>query len=63
MSDELEPIQVTVVEERDVSYLFQHEDGRQAFFPKSQVNFKRRNINTGEAIALVPLWLLEKKGW
>ena len=63
MSSELEPVAVEVVEERDASYLFRNEDGKEAFFPKSETSFKQRNLKTGKAVALVPLWLLEKKGW
>ena len=62
-STELEPVAVTVVEDREASYLFQHEDGRQAYFPKSETTFKQRNVKTGKAVALVPIWLLEKRGW
>ena len=60
---QLEPVEVTVKEEREKSYLFSAEGKPDTFFPKSEVSFKRRNVNTQEAIALIPLWLLEKKGW
>lgn len=63
MSDpELEPVEVIVKEEREKSYLFV-KDGQEAFFPKSEVSSQRRNVKTGVAVALVPLWLLEAKGW
>jgi hypothetical protein len=43
------------------------EDGndtsRVAWFPKSQIHFRSRNINTGIAVAEIPLWLLKSKGW
>lgn len=64
MSDsETEPVDVRVIEERDKSYLLATEGKGNAFFPKSEVSFKSRNTKTGVAVAVIPLWLLEKKGW
>lgn len=65
MPSNIEKIQCQVIRETGGAYLLQdHQDPeRQDYFPKSQVSFTRRNINTGEAIAEIPLWLLDAKGW
>lgn len=60
---ELEPVEVIVLEDREKSYKFQAQGKPDAFFPKSEVSFKSRNVKTGKAVAMIPLWLLEKKGW
>lgn len=64
MSD-IEDVSVTVVKESPKAYFLKDNDGtgEDAWFPKSQVSFERRNIKTGDAVAKIPNWLLEKKGW
>jgi hypothetical protein len=65
MSDQIETVRCLVIRETAAAYLLQdrEETTREAFFPKSQVSFQRRNIKTGEATAEIPLWLLTEKGW
>lgn len=65
---ETDKVKVRVMDDRDKSYLFEEmrDDGmppKRDFFPKSEVTFDRRNVKTGEAVAIIPLWLLERKGW
>ncbi len=62
---ELETVTVTILRETPAAWLMRdHNDPeREAYFPKSQVSFKRRNVQTGEAVAEIPLWLLKSKGW
>lgn len=60
---ETDDVKVTVVKETEKAYLFKSEDGEEAYFPKSQVSFKRRNMLTGVTLAEIPLWLLTEKGW
>ncbi len=65
MQDQLETVRCLVIRETEAAFLFEDRDepGRQAWFPKSQVSFTRRNIKTGEATAEIPLWLLTEKAW
>lgn len=65
MKDHLETVRCLVIRETAAAYLLQdrEEPSRQAFFPKSQISFQRRNIKTGDATAEIPLWLLTEKGW
>jgi hypothetical protein len=65
VSNELETVRCTVMRESDAAFLLRDADDetREAWFPKSQVSFKMRNMKTGKATAEIPLWLLEKKGW
>jgi hypothetical protein len=65
MSDQLETVRCLVIRETAAAFLLQDREelSRQAFFPKSQISFQRRNIKTGEATAEIPLWLLTEKGW
>lgn len=62
---ELETIACIVVDERERAFLLR--DGldldREDWFPKSQISFSRRNMKTGHAVAEIPLWLLNEKGW
>lgn len=67
---ETEPVPVIVVRETAMAYLLrdrsQDEDGdedSEEWFPKSQIHFEQRNVKTGKAIAIIPLWLLRDKGW
>jgi len=64
-NDSIEAVAVRILRETDKAYeLQEHDDvARIAWFPKSQVSFKRRNIHTGHATAEIPLWLLREKGW
>lgn len=59
---ETDIIKVTVVKETPKAFLLS-EGEKEAWFPKSQVSFQRRNIKTGEAVAEIPLWLIEKNNW
>jgi len=65
MSQETEIVRCQVIRETAAAYLLRDRDEitREAYFPKSQVSFQRRNIKTGEATAEIPLWLLTEKGW
>ena len=63
MNDELEKIECKFIGERVKAFILEHEDGTRDFFPKSQVSFERRNVKTGECIAIIPIWLLDQKGW
>ena len=66
MSDnDVEPVPCVVVRETDKAYLLRDGDdsGREAWFPKSQVSFRQRNVKTGKVVAEIPLWLLERNGW
>jgi len=61
---ETDDVPVIVLEEREKCYYFQEKEGdKKAFFPKSQITFKYRNIKTLQAVAVIPLWLLKEKGW
>lgn len=64
MREDLENVECSVIKETEKAYHLR-EDGeqREAWFPKSQVSFARRNIKTGVAVAEIPLWLLREKGW
>lgn len=55
-------VKVTVLGESSESYLLQR-GYRKDNFPRSQVSFVRRNIKTGEAVAEIPVWLLDMLGW
>lgn len=66
MPNEIEKVECYVIAETDKAFLLQDKtdpDDRKSYFPKSQVSFSRRNIKTGDAIAEIPIWLLNKKGW
>jgi hypothetical protein len=65
MNSSIETVPCIVVRETAAAYFLRDQDEptREAYFPKSQVSFSRRNINTGEAVAEIPLWLLDSKGW
>lgn len=65
MSEQLELVNCLVLRETHAAFLLRdrNEPDREAFFPKSEVSFSRRNIKTGEATAEIPLWLLTAKGW
>ena len=63
MNPELETINVTISRETEKAFLMKNDEGAEAWFPKSQVSFKRRNVKTGEAVAEIPVWLLDKNDW
>lgn len=65
MNSSIETVRCIIVRETAAAYFLrdQEEPTREAYFPKSQVSFARRNIKTGEAVAEIPLWLLDAKGW
>lgn len=62
---ETDDVRCVVIRETEKAWYLQDKDNedRCDYFPKSQVTFKRRNAITGEAVAEIPLWLLENKGW
>lgn len=61
---ETEPVEVIIdsSKETDKAYHFTHPEHGEAFFPKSEVTFKSK-LPSGVAIAIIPIWLLDKKGW
>ena len=70
--EEIYEVEVKVIRELDRCYIFEdiewshlasHDGDAEAFFPKSQIHFNRRNIKTGLASAMIPGWLLIEKGW
>lgn len=65
LKDEIDPVAVRVVKETEKAYFLRDKDemGEDAWFPKSQISFERRNTKTGDAIAEIPNWLLKEKGW
>jgi hypothetical protein len=65
MEPKTEIIHVTILRETRAAWLMRDCDNpeREAYFPQSEISFKRRNIKTGDAMAEIPLWLLEQKGW
>lgn len=58
---ETDKVVCTVIEEREKSFLLRNEEGKQVFFGKSQVSFERRNMKTGKALAVIPVWILDKE--
>lgn len=65
IGNELELVSCKVVRTTEKAFQLQELDGdkRTEWFPQSFVSFKRRNANTGEALAEIPMWLLKAKGW
>ena len=64
MSDpECDLVHCKFIEARGKAYLLENEDGQQEFFPMSQVSFERCSADGTDAVAEIPIWLLEKKGW
>ena len=65
MNAEVETVRCQVIRETDAAFRLRDHDepSREAWFPKSQVSFARRNTKTGDATAEIPLWLLTEKGW
>lgn len=59
---ETDELKVTVEGETNTSYHLKCGE-KSAYFPKSQVSFKRRNVKSGEAVAEIPIWLLKDRGW
>jgi hypothetical protein len=64
-SEKIKTVACQFISETEAAFLLEQADrpGRQAWFPKSQVSFQRRNIKTGDAMAEIPAWLLREKGW
>ena len=62
INDDESTVSVTILDETEKAYLFLH-GTQQAWFPKSEVYFESRNLKTCKAIAIIPDWLLQKKGW
>lgn len=60
---ETETVAVTVVNETAKAFLLRNDQGKESFFPKSQISFARRNLKTGAADVDVPVWLLDNNGW
>lgn len=64
MNSDTETVRCKVIRETAAAFLLRDaEEDREAYFPKSQVSFSRRNVITGDATAEIPLWLLNSKGW
>jgi hypothetical protein len=64
MEPETDTISCQVIRESEKAYLIRDpDDTREAWFPKSEVSFSRRNVKTGAATAIIPLWLLDAKNW
>ena len=65
MESDTEIVRCVVTGETAKAYQLRDADdpSRESYFPKSQVSFQRRNIKTGAAEAVIPMWLLESKGW
>jgi hypothetical protein len=62
--NELDEVEVMVSRDEpgEKQYQFTSDFGI-ACFPKSQVSFKSRNTKTGVAIAQIPVWLMQDRGW
>lgn len=61
---ETEKVPCLVINETDKAIELERKpDCVRAWFPKSQFHFERRNIKTGDAVAVIPAWLLTKKEW
>lgn len=61
---ESDTVDCTVLQETEKAFLLRDKsEQREAWFPKSEVYFKRRNTKTGAATADIPLWLLKAKNW
>jgi hypothetical protein len=65
MATETESVKCRVVSETPLAFQLERETepGLAQWFPKSQIHFARRNVKTGDAEAVIPLWLLTEKGW
>jgi len=64
MTDESEKIPVDILRETEAAYLLRRQsDGTEAWFPKSQIVWERRNQLKQVGVADIPDWLLEKKDW
>lgn len=64
-NDEIEEIACTVRGETGKAWFLKQKNKpfKEGYFPKSQVSFARRNIRSGDAVAEIPTWLLNAKGW
>jgi len=62
---ETDKVKVTVVEESAKAYKLRDNENpdREAWFPKAEISFERKNVRTGDALAVIPLWLLKSKDW
>jgi len=58
---ETDKVTCKVIKETQGAFLLENEHGKQEYFPKSQTSFETRNLKTGDAVAELPVWLLEKK--
>ena len=65
MYEEPEIVNCVVLRETDLAFLLSDRDNpdTEAYFPKSQISFKQRNLKTGMAVVEIPAWLLKAKGW
>lgn len=64
MAPETDSVPCIVVKETDKAFLLRDKsEDREEWFAKSQIHFERRNVKTGDAVAVIPLWLLNSKGW
>ena len=62
---ETDKVKVTVVEESAKAYRLRDNENpeREEWFPKSEISFERRSMTSGDALAVIPLWLLKSKDW
>lgn len=63
MKDETDEVPVVILKETDKAFQLKNEEGKIDWFPYSQISFKKKNLITKEAIAEIPMWLLNAKGW
>lgn len=49
-------VPVEVIRETDDAYLLKDEESNQSWFPKQHVTVRN-------GLAVIPLWLLDQKGW
>ena len=62
MEPETDEVNCTVLGETPLAWLLGC-NGVTGYFPKKEVSFARRNIKTGDAVAVIPVWLLAARGW
>lgn len=63
MDPETDDVACWITDETPKAYRLKTDTHGEAWFPKSETVFKRRNMKTGDAVAELPLWLLRAKGW
>lgn len=60
---ETDTVHVTILDETEKAFRFRNDNGDESWFPKSEVTFNSRNVKTYKAVAVIPIWLLEKNCW